>query len=134
MVQIELSSKPDLVSMDKLTGLLYTVDNGKFTDITSIVTFGNGFIVTGVLWAALVYYLIDRKIVPAVITCIVLAALSLFGVIHSINLDGSMYWLGSLPAAHRIIPLEIAGGYILFAVVAIILHALNKGKPVETNH
>ena len=131
MVQIELTSKPDLISQDKLSGLLYTIDHGKFTDITSIITFGNGFIVTGVLWAALVYYLIDRKIIAAVITCVVLAFLSLFGIIHSINLDGSMYWFFNLSSAKQIIPLELAGGYILFAVVAIILHALNKGKAVE---
>lgn len=131
MVQIQLSSKPDLVNIDKLTGMIYSVTDGKFTDITGIVTFGNGFIVTGVLWAALVYYLIDRKIVAATITCFVLAGLSLFGVIHSINLDGSMYWVFNLPAAHRIIPFEIAGGYVLFAIVAVILHALNRGKPVE---
>lgn len=134
MVQIELSSKPDLVNIDKLTGMIYSVTNGKFTDITGIITFGNGFIVTGVLWAALVYYLIDRKIVAATITCVVLAALSLFGIIHSINLDGSMYWVFNLPAAHRIIPYEIAGGYLLFAVVAVVLHALNRGKPVEISH
>ena len=134
MVQIELSSKPDLVNIDKLTGMIYSVTNGKFTDITGIITFGNGFIVTGVLWAALVYYLIDRKIVAAAITCVVLAALSLFGIIHSVNLDGPMYWVFNLPAAHRIIPYEIAGGYLLFAVVAVVLHALNRGKPVEISH
>jgi len=133
MLQIELTSKPDLVSADKLTGSLYTVNHGMLTDITSIITLGNGFIVTGVLWAAMVYYLIDHKIIPAVVTCILLAGLSLFGIIHSINLDGSMYWFFDLAPAKQIIPLEISGGYILFAIVAIILHMLNKGKYIESH-
>ena len=117
MVEIKLSSNPDLVSMEKLNTLLYTVNNG--------------IIVTGTLWAALVYYLIERKIIAAIITCAILAVASLFGIIHSINLDGSLYWFGSLAAERQIIPLEIAGGYALFAVVAVVIYLLNRGKPAN---
>lgn len=131
MAEIKLSSNPDLVSMEKLNTLLYTVNSGKLSDVAAIVTFGNGFIVTGTLWAALVYYLIERRIIAAVVTCAILAVASLFGVIHSINLDGSMYWFGSLTAERQIIPLEIAGGYVLFAVVAVVIHLLNRGKPAN---
>jgi hypothetical protein len=60
-----------------------------------------------------------------------LAVASLFGIIHSINLDGSMYWFGSLAAERQIIPLEIAGGYALFAVVAVVIYLLNRGKPAN---
>ena len=102
MAEIKLSSNPDLVSMEKLNTLFYTVNSGKLSDVAAIVTFGNGFIVTGTLWAALVYYLIERRIVAAVVTCVILAVASLFGVIHSINLDGSMYWFGSLALKNRL--------------------------------
>ncbi len=131
MVEIKLSSNADLISMDKLNLALHSVVNGKLSDIAAVVTFGNGFIVTGTLWATLVCYLIDRRIVAAVITCLILAGSSLFGIIHSINLDGSMYWVGNLPQNLRIIPLEIAGGYLMFAIVAIVLHLLNIGKKPE---
>lgn len=134
MVEIKLSSNPDLVSMNKLNEILYTVHNGKLSDIAGIVTFGNGFIITGTLLAAIVYYLIERRIVAATITCLIMAVSSLFGIIHSVNLDGSMYWVGNLPKAQQIIPYEIAGGYLLFAVVAIILWGYNRGKPVNLHH
>ena len=134
MLEIKLSSNPELIPLDKLNTLLYTVHNGKLSDIAAIVTFGNGFIVSGTLWAALVYYLIERRIVAAVVTCLLMAIATLFGVIHSIRLDGSMYWLSSLPTAQQIMPLEIAAGYVLFAVVAIVLYALNHGKTVKLHY
>lgn len=133
MVEIKLSD-PNLVSMDKLNLALYSVSNGKFSDIAAIVVMGNGFIVTGTLWAALVYYLIERRIVAVVCTCLVLSGMSLFGIIHSVNLDGSMYWLSSLPATHKIIPLEIAGGYLLFALISVIMYLVNRGKAVSLPH
>lgn len=133
MVEIQFSSSP-AASFDKITGLLATTDHGKLSAISAVFTFGNGFIVTGTLLAALVYYLIERRIVAAVITCIVMAGMSICGIIHSVNMEGSMYWIGNLPAAQQIIPIEYAGGYLLFAVVAIIIHALNKGKLSSLEH
>lgn len=134
MVEIKLSSNPDLVVMDKLNSLLYTVNNGKLSDIAAIVTFGNGFIITGTLLAAIVYYLIERRIIAAIITCLVMSVASLFGIIHSINLDGSMYWVGNLPQSQQIISWEIAGGYFFFAIVALIIWAYNRNKPVNLHH
>lgn len=131
MVEIKLSSNPDLVSMDKLNTMLHTVTNGKMTDVAAIVTFGNGFIVTGTLWAALVYYMIERRILAVITTCIVLAGMSLFGVIHSVNLDGSMYWFGSLSSQQQLISIEYAGGYIMIAIVSLLLHIMNKGKEAD---
>ena len=133
MVEIEFSSSP-VVSIDKVNALLATTADGKLSAMSAIFTFGNGFIVTGTLLAALVYYLIERRIVAAVVTCVVMAFMSLCGIIHSVNMDGSMYWIANLPAAQRIIPIEYAGGYLMFAVVAIIIHALNKGKPLTLSH
>ncbi len=128
MVEIKLSSDPDLVSMSKLSAMLDSVQDGKFSAIAAVVTFGNGFIVTGTLWAALIYYLIERRITAAVATCLLMALASLFGVIHSIHLDGAMYWIGSLSVGQRIIPLEISAGYIMFALCAIVLAWFNRGK------
>lgn len=134
MVEIKLSSNPDLVSMDKLNSMLHTVTNGRMTDVAAIVTFGNGFIVTGTLWAALVYYMIERKIIAVIITSLTLATMSLFGIIHSVNLDGAMYWFGSLDSSQRLIALEYAGGYIMIAIVSVILHALNSNKSADLTH
>lgn len=133
MVEIQFSSSP-VVSMDKVNALLASTTYGKLSAMSAIFTFGNGFIVTGTLLAALVYYLIERRIVAAVVTCVVMALMSLCGIIHSVNMDGSMYWIANLPAAQRIIPIEYAGGYLMFALVAIIIHALNKGKTSTLAH
>jgi AGZA family xanthine/uracil permease-like MFS transporter len=128
MVQIKLSSDPKLVDLNSLNNALNVITNGKMSDIAAIVTLGNGFIVTGTLWIALLYYLIERKIIPAVATCLFLALATIFGAIHSVHLDGSMYWIGDLAPQLRIIPIEIASGYLGFAVIAVIFYFLNKGK------
>ncbi|MEN9946665.1 MAG: hypothetical protein RLZZ293_1051 [Pseudomonadota bacterium] len=128
MVQIKLSSDPKLVDLNSLNNALNVITNGKMSDIAAIVTLGNGFIVTGTLWIALLYYLIERKIIPAVATCLFLALATIFGAIHSVHLDGSMYWIGDLAPQLRIIPIEIASGYLGFAVIAVIFYFLNKCK------
>lgn len=128
MVEIKLSSNPDLVSMDKLHTMLSSITSGKLTDVAAIVTFGNGFIVTGTLWAALVYYMIDKRILAVVITSLILAALSMLGIIHSVNLDGSMYWIGNLAAPQQFIALEYVIGYLAIGVVSLIIHVLNRNN------
>lgn len=134
MVEIKLSSGGDFIIMDKLNEYLHAVEHGKLSMVAAVVTFGNGFIITGTLLAAIVYYLIERRIVAAVVTCLLMAIATLFGIIHSVNLDGSMYWVGSLPKSQQIISWEIAGGYFFFALVALLIWLYNRGKPINLHH
>lgn len=48
----------------------------------------NGAIVSGMLWGAFTAFLIDRKIIEAVIVAVVAATLTAFGIIH----DSALHW------------------------------------------
>ncbi len=69
------------------------------------VALGNGFILTAMLWGAVVSCLIDRKLRAASAYLVILAGLTFFGIVHSVDPDGKMYlpW-GQLAPAHLIKP------------------------------
>ncbi|MDD3266164.1 MAG: hypothetical protein PHC75_03170 [Burkholderiales bacterium] len=130
LLEIKFSSNPDLVSMDKLNNMLITVANGKINDISAIVTFGNGFIITGTLWATLVYYMIERKIFAVVSVSVILAIMSFFGVIHSVFLDGSSYWYPNLIPAQQFITMNYVIGYLMIALVSFIVHMISTKEDI----
>lgn len=134
LLEITLVSNTTVVSSSKLHDLLYTIVDGRLSNIAAIVIFGNGFIVTGTLWAAIVYYLIEHKLIAVLTICGLMAIASLFGVIHSINLDGSMYWWPSLPKVQQIMPVEIALSYLMFAFLVLVMHLLNRQKQLAKVH
>jgi AGZA family xanthine/uracil permease-like MFS transporter len=83
-----------------------------------------GFIITSLLWAALLAHLVDRRLLAAAACGLIAAILSLFGVIHSPFPGGRMFvpW-GDLDlpvTAAGQTPFHFAAGY---AVVALILAA-----------
>ena len=63
------------------------------------IALGNGFILTAMLWGAVVACMADRKLKQAVVYLVILAGLSLFGVIHSVDPDGQMYFPWNKPAS-----------------------------------
>jgi AGZA family xanthine/uracil permease-like MFS transporter len=71
---------------------------------------GNGFIVTSMLWAAAIAYLIDKRPTATFVMFAILAVCSLFGIIHSVSPTGSLY-LPFSSADNR--PLELAAAYLL---------------------
>jgi AGZA family xanthine/uracil permease-like MFS transporter len=91
----------------------------------------NGFIVTSLLWAAALAAVIDRRLVRAAIYCVVAAACSLVGIIHSpfpqvqIALPGTV--MAQLPteAAYQS-PYHWAVAYLLVAVLWLGLAAFQK--------
>jgi AGZA family xanthine/uracil permease-like MFS transporter len=88
-------------------------------------TLAHGFILTGMLWGAALAFLIDRRIGAAVMSLAALAALSVFGIIHSILPSGGIYvpWSPELLGSRA--PMEWAMGY---AVMAIMIFALSRTK------
>ncbi len=85
----------------------------------------HGFILTGMLWGAGLAFLIDRRIAAVVVVLLVCAALSLFGVIHSILPSGGIYlpWSAALRGSR--IPLHWAAGY---AATALMLWGLSRTR------
>jgi AGZA family xanthine/uracil permease-like MFS transporter len=90
------------------------------------VVLAHGFILTGMLWGAALAFLIDRRIAAFVAALATLAALALFGVIHSILPSGGVYTPWSAQLLDSRIPWHWAGGY---ATVAILILALSRTTP-----
>ncbi len=93
----------------------------------TIIALGNGFIITAMIWGAFTAKLIDRKFYQSAGYLFVGAFLSLFGLMHSIKIDGDMYlpWAVKLNPAGPT-PYSIAAAYATLALV-IIMFSYSKG-------
>ncbi len=76
---------------------------------------GRGFILTGMLWGSLVAYIIRAKKRAAIWTCVIMAGLTLFGLIHSFDPNGAAYLPWKVKDTMH--PLSLAGGYMALAIV-----------------
>lgn len=68
---------------------------------TGFISLERGFIVTSMLWATLTVLIIERRFIGAVVTCVVLAACSWVGIIHTWSVDAN----GAL--THRFMQLNL---------------------------
>lgn len=92
---------------------------------------GQGAILTSMVWASAVAFLIDRKFLAASITMIVAAVFSLFGFMHSVFPDGKVYFPwdianAGLPPRALTLPYELAICYLLMAGLFPLLRALRR--------
>jgi len=108
---------------------LITAPGKALPDLQVIVALGNGFIVTAMFWAAFLVELIDRRLKRSSAYLLLLAGLSFFGIIHSAQLDGSMYLPWHLADPARQIPYQFTMAYAALAVVFFLL-SYHKGSRV----
>jgi AGZA family xanthine/uracil permease-like MFS transporter len=78
------------------------------------------------LWGAFLAELIDKRFARSAVYLLILAFLSLFGVIHSALADGSMYLPWTLDAATQRVPVQFAAAY---AVLSVMVIALGRWSP-----
>jgi adenine/guanine/hypoxanthine permease len=90
------------------------------------VALGNGFIVTAMLWGAFLAEMIDRRLKIAAAYLLVLAAFTLFGVIHSSSPDGEMYLPWKLSGLAQQVPYQFALAYGVFAVLLLLLSLVKR--------
>jgi AGZA family xanthine/uracil permease-like MFS transporter len=83
-----------------------------------MIMLASGFIVTAMLWGAAVAFITDRQIVPACITLLICAALSLFGFIHSVLPTGGVYLPWTISSE---LPYHWASAYAGLALVLLLL-------------
>jgi len=86
-----------------------------------IVALGNGFIITSMIWAGFLAALVDRRRGAAVMTLLVGAALTLFGVIHSVDPGGGMYLPWNLGGVGRVLAFQFTAAYMVLAAVVGLL-------------
>jgi adenine/guanine/hypoxanthine permease len=119
LVTIKLSN-PDLVPADRFQAALNAQGRG-LPELLVTVALGNGFIVTAMLWGAIVVKLIDRQIRAAAVYVIICAVLTYFGLIHSALPDGNLYLPWNLPEPARRIPNQFTAAYTAVAGMFLLL-------------
>jgi AGZA family xanthine/uracil permease-like MFS transporter len=80
----------------------------------TVVLLGNGFILTSVLWATAVAGLLDRRFGVTAIAFAVASAAALFGLMHSPEASGALFWPWAPPGPE---PLRLAGAYGVLAAI-----------------
>lgn len=84
-----------------------------------------GYILTSLLWAATVAFVIERRMIHAGVTLLVAGGMSIFGIIHSVRDDSAIYLPWQL-ASHNLspylvgLPYRLAGSYLLAALVMFV--------------
>jgi AGZA family xanthine/uracil permease-like MFS transporter len=90
------------------------------SDHLVITMMGNGFIITGMLWASMLCFAIDKRFLASGVCCLILGVLSYFGVIHSLFINGQMYLPSMLPSTVNMIPLELMLGYFAIGIMVLL--------------
>jgi AGZA family xanthine/uracil permease-like MFS transporter len=119
MLTIKLSD-PAYVSPEHFAQLFNDGAHG-ISELAVITVLGNGFIITAMVWASFVVALIDARPLRAALILLLGAALSLFGVIHSVELSGGIYLPWRLDAPLQGMVWQFAGAYLVLAVVLALL-------------
>jgi len=119
MLAIKLGD-PAYVSPEHFADLLTSTAQG-MPELGVIVTLGNGFIITAMIWAGFLAALIDRRTRVAIATLAVGGVFTLFGVIHSVEPGGGLYLPWSLLGVGRTLALQFAAGYFTLAAVIALL-------------
>ena len=115
MLAIKLGD-PGIVAPEHFRELYTKADQG-LPELAVIFILGNGFIITSMLWASIVAALIDGRMLRATGICWLAAALTLFGVVHSVDPDGSVYLPWMLDAGARGLVWAFVGAYGMLGVV-----------------
>lgn len=86
-----------------------------------------GYILTSILWAAMIVWIIDNKLIRAAMAALVAALCTEVGIIHSVAPTGGMYlpWaIGDLGGL-EVLPHRLAAGYL---IAGLMLFGFSLGK------
>jgi AGZA family xanthine/uracil permease-like MFS transporter len=113
---------PGLVAPERYAALYGDVSRGP-SELFTIVVLGNGFILTSMVWAAFLVAVIDARPWRASGVLLAGAAMTAFGLIHSVHPDGSLYLPWLLSGFERDAALQWSAGYVALAVLVPLLLA-----------
>jgi AGZA family xanthine/uracil permease-like MFS transporter len=119
LVAIQLET-PELVPPANLQHLINKAGS-TLPEALVTIAIGNGFILTGMLWGALLAEMINRRLKICSIYLCILAALTFFGLVHSSLPDAGLYLPWLLPDPARQIPYQFTLSYIVLAVLTFVL-------------
>jgi len=103
-------------------------------EVLVVLSLGNGFIITAMLWGAGIIKMIDRKLDQAAVYFLILGGLSFFGLVHSAMSDGSMYLPWDLPAPFFNIPYQFTTAYAVLALILLALSFTKESRDAFVEH
>ena len=124
MVAIKLGD-PGVVAPPHFTELFAKADHG-LPELATIVVLGNGFIITSMLWAGYAAALIDGRLPRAAAFLAVGGALTLVGVIHSVDPSGALYLPWQLSGLGATLATQFAAAYGVLALLTLALTPFNR--------
>ncbi len=110
-----------LVSNDQLQNYMFEHLMPPFSDQFIISLLGNGFFISAVLWGSWLCYVIDHKRLASSVCAIILSVFSLFGIVHSVYLNGTLYIPTHLPLPLQHVVVTISLGYLITGILTWIL-------------
>jgi len=119
LLMIKLGN-PGIVAPERFAQLYADAAHG-IPELAVTAMLGNGFIITSMLWAAMLVALIDARPLRAVALLALAAMATAFGVIHSVKPAGGLYWPWDLAAGEQAWMLQFAGAYVALAVLLVAL-------------
>ncbi len=112
---------PGWIAPERLLELTTTLDSHGLPELAVIFALGNGFIITAMLWIAMLVAMIEQQPRRASALLLVAALLTLFGLIHSVDPRGGVYLPWTLQGLQRSISWQFAGAYVALAAVLALL-------------
>ena len=120
------ASNPGWIAPERFAELMTSLDGHGLPEMAVIVTLGNGFIITAMIWISAVVAMIDGRLLRASGFLLAGAALSLFGIIHSVDPRGGIYLPWALEGLPKIISGQFTGAYVGLAIVMALLSLQRK--------
>ncbi|WP_114240117.1 hypothetical protein [Dyella sp. C9] len=124
MLTIKLAD-PTYVSPEHFAALFADRTHG-VSELAVITVLGNGFIITAMIWASFLVAMIDGRAGRAAAILLLGAALSVFGVIHSVDPNGGIYVPWQLDSRSQPLVWQFAGAYAVLAGVLVVLSWANR--------
>jgi AGZA family xanthine/uracil permease-like MFS transporter len=124
LINIELGSLIGAAHVD-----MAALDEHSRRGFQVLTMLGNGFIITAMLWATWLIWVIDHRLRRAAVICAICAAMTLIGLIHSPFSDGRIFlpWQAGLPP----LVYSLTIGYLLLGSLCGLLSLSNRGLKVK---
>ena len=116
---------PGLVPPERFAAL-YADDTHGVPELAVTMMLGNGFIITSMVWAAMLAALIDGRTWRAVGALLIGAAFTAFGVMHSAHPQGGLYWPWALEGRTLSLMLQFTAAYLTLAALLALLSLTNR--------
>ncbi|AKC86104.1 hypothetical protein [Pseudoxanthomonas suwonensis] len=118
---------PAWIAPERHATLYAAVDGHGLPELATIVTLGNGFIITAMLWSTALVAMIDGRVRRAAGVLLLAGALTLFGFVHSVDPRGGIYWPWALEGLPKLIAWQFAAAYGALAALLALLSLQKQG-------